>query len=72
MTGVLRTRPQSVGLDHYYVSGNQHMSRSRKFFFLTNVCSGFDSAAPAQTSETSSRSRGGGGVVLWFRAEAVQ
>ena len=33
MTGVLCTRPGSVGLNHHYVAGNQHMSRSRKTFF---------------------------------------
>ena len=47
------------------------MSRSRKNIFpLPVVCPVFDSAAPAQTSETSSRSQGG--VVLWCGAAAAE
>ena len=70
MTGVLCTQPESVGLDHHYVSGNQQMARSRKKAFRPIVCPAFDSAAPTQTSDTSTRSQGG--VVFWFRAAAVQ
>ena len=39
-------------------------------FSLATVCPVFDSAAPAQTSETSLRSQGR--VVLWFPAAAAQ
>ena len=69
-TGMLCTQPQSMRFDHYYASGNQHTLSSRKpFFSLAIVCSVFNSATHAQTSETSSRSQGG--VMLWFRAAAA-
>ena len=34
MTGVPCARPRSMGLDHYYLPGNQHMPRSRRKPFL--------------------------------------
>ena len=64
MTGVPCARPKSVGLDHYHVSINQHMLSSTRNFCSASVCPGFDTAAPAEMSETSSRSQGG--VVYGF------
>ena len=70
-TGILHTRTGSKGLDHYYASGGQHMSRSRnKKIFPGPGLFSFDGLTPALTSETSLRSQGG--VVLWFRAAAAQ
>ena len=54
------------------------MSRPGNFVFLTNVCSDFDNAEPAQTSETSWRSQGSqilrkkGFVVFWGFGETGQ
>ena len=69
-TGIPYTVTQSVGFDHYYASGSQHMSRFEKSFLARPCLFGFDSVTPAQTSETSSGSQGG--AVLWFRASPAQ
>ena len=68
-TGIPYTVPQCVGFGHYYASGSQHMSASKKSLFWACL-SGFDSVTPTQTSETSSSSQGG--VVLWLRTAAAQ
>ena len=69
-TGIPYTVTQSVDFDHYYASGSQRMSRSRKSSFSGPCLFSFDSVTPTQTNETSSRSQGG--VVLWFPAAAAQ
>ena len=69
-TGIPYSGSQSVGFDHYYASGSQHMMTSRKNLFPGSCLFTFDSVAPAQTNETSSRYQGGG-VVLWFRTAAA-
>ena len=46
-TGIPYTESQSVGFDRYYASGSQHMSTSRKSFFLfLRLSVQFDSVTP--------------------------